>query len=76
MTVTGRQPADATKTGDQTPSEEDEPPARPPPPATFYFGMNGDESDVTCASREPPKLTAVGKVKENETLAQPFRKPR
>ena len=42
------------------------------PVSRFYFGMNGGlEPEST-----PSLPTAVGKVKENQTLAQPFRKPR
>ena len=59
---------------DEKDEDDGEPPARPPPPIKFYFGMEGDgglnEPEV------PAKLTAVGKVKANEALAQPFRKPR
>jgi hypothetical protein len=39
----------------------------------FYFGMNapGEYEAATEA-----KATAVGKVRDNQTLSQPFRKPR
>jgi hypothetical protein len=44
-------------------------------PNRFYFGMNGTAvGGVNSAAADG--RTAVGKVRDNETLAQPFRKPR
>ncbi len=59
---------------DDKDENDGEPPARPPPPIKFYFGMEGDGG--LNEPELPAKLTAVGKVKANEALAQPFRKPR
>jgi len=71
------------------PLPKDLQPSNPPvPPTRFYFGMNGAEPSLlnNCASlngggidgapHESARPTAVGKVKENQALSQPFRKPR
>ena len=44
-------------------------------PNRFYFGMNakgGNGGELAAADAK----TAVGKVRDNETLSQPFRNPR
>ena len=57
------------RTEQEREEEEESPPARPAPPA-FYFGLTPREySDSQPASLS----TAVGKVRHNETLSQPFR---
>jgi hypothetical protein len=40
----------------------------------FYFGMNAPGGEYEAAAEA--KATAVGKVRDNQTLSQPFRKPR
>jgi hypothetical protein len=39
----------------------------------FYFGMNGPQGGETGPA---DARTAVGKVRDNQALSQPFRKPR
>ena len=45
------------------------------PAGRFYFGMNGFEEEEEDGG-VPSLPTAVGKVKENQALSQPYRKPR
>jgi hypothetical protein len=42
----------------------------------FYFGMNAPGGGGEYEAATEAKATAVGKVRDNQTLSQPFRKPR